>query len=122
MTQSSAAKSILVPGYLGGNLSTANPPRLAVSPDGTLVALALMYSVIVGQVSLTGNTPQWSPRTAELQFNDSYDEAITVAWTPSGKGVVSCYSNSVSTLALWDWQNNKNKKPDATMPISGQVT
>lgn len=114
-------KSILVPGFLGGTLGT-DTSCLAVSPDATLVALALQNSVIVGQVSLVGNTPQWSPRSVELQFNETFEDPITVIWSPSGKTLISCYSNSVSTLALWDWQTNKNKKPDATLNVTAQAT
>ena len=116
-----STKSILVPGYLGGNLG-ADASCLAVSPDGTLVALTLENGVIVGQVSVVGNTPQWSSRTAELQFNDTFDQAMTVVWSPSGKAVISCYSNSVSTLALWDWQTNKNQKPDEVLSVSAQAS
>jgi serine/threonine protein kinase len=115
-------KSMLIPGYLGGNLGVAKGTRLAVSPDGTLVALAFMYGVMVGEVRLIGTTPQWVPHSPELQFNSTFDEAMTVIWSPSGKALISCNSNSVSTLAVWDWQTNKSKKPDATMAISAQVT
>jgi len=101
-------QAIPVAGSLGGALGNNKPPILAASPDGSLVAIALFETIIIGQVSLAVNTIQWQLRTT-LQFDkSSFAEPSAVLWDPSGRTIGTFYVANGSSLYFWDRQGNKN--------------
>jgi serine/threonine protein kinase len=86
----------------------AHPSILAPSPDGSLLAIVLFESIIIGQVSLVANTIQWQLHTT-LQFDkNSFMEPATIAWDPSGRMLGTFYVANGSSMYLWDRQGNKN--------------
>ncbi len=101
-------QAIPVAGSLGGSFAHNTLPLLAVSADGSQVAIALFSTIILGQVSVAANSIQWQLRTT-LQFdNNSLNEPATVLWDPTGRTIGTFYASNGSSLYFWDRQGNKN--------------
>ena len=92
-------------------LSLANEKLLSVSPDGSLLALALSTGVRVGSANVSGTKVQWQPHTNILQFTTDGlpHEADALSWTPDSTKVLALSTESAlpSKVAEWDLQNPK---------------
>ncbi|GHO95972.1 hypothetical protein KSF_060200 [Reticulibacter mediterranei] len=102
-------KAIPIAGSLGGGFSLSAPPQLlATSPDGTLVAISLYTTIVIGKVSLLANTVQWQP-TSTLQFEkNSFAQSTGVFWAPDGRNIGTFFQSNVSSLYLWNWPNKQS--------------
>jgi eukaryotic-like serine/threonine-protein kinase len=105
-------KAIPIAGSLGGGFSLSTPPQLlATSPDGTLIAISLYNTIIIGKVSLIANTVQWQ-QTSTLQFEkNSFEQSTGVFWAPDGRNIGTFYQSNVSSLYLWNWPNKQKNTP-----------
>lgn len=114
-------QAAITPGTLGGSIGN-HIPLLAVSPDGTKIALTLYDNVAVGQVTLTGNVPQWEQQAGGMKFdNPSWANPMGVAWLSNGRTIGSFYASNFSTLSFWNWQGGK-KTPVKTLQTQDNLT
>ncbi len=107
-----------------------NEKLLAVSPDGSLLAIALSNGVRIGSISVSGTKVGWAPHPDILTFttDGSIYEADAVAWSPTGNevlGLKTGYSDS-SKIAEWNPQSPKQspgilKPPDADIMLTTLV-
>jgi serine/threonine protein kinase len=102
-------KAIPLVGSLGGGFSLNTPPQLlATSPDGAFIAISLYTTIAIGKVNLTANTVQWQ-QTSTLQFEkNAFAQSTGVFWEPDGRNVGTFYQSNVSSIYLWNWQNNQS--------------
>ncbi len=102
-------KAIPIAGSLGDGFTLNTPPQqLATSPDGAFIAISLYNTIAIGKVSLAANTVQWQ-QTSTLQFEkNAFAQSTGVFWEPDGRNVGTFYQSNVSSIYLWNWQNNQS--------------
>jgi serine/threonine protein kinase len=100
-------QAIPVAGSLQSSLGSP-APILAASPDGSLIAITLFETIIIGQVSLVANTIQWQLHTT-LQFDkNSFVDPAAVVWDPSGRTLGTFFVTNGTSMYFWDRQSSKN--------------
>lgn len=87
-----------------------NFTSLAVSPDGSKIAMSLFDTLQIGQVVFTGQTPQWQML---ISLKEPPDQAIRVAglgqvaWTADSKQIIAASAGSSDGgPAFWNWQES----------------
>lgn len=87
-----------------------NFTSLAVSPDGSKIALNLSDTLQIGLVVFTGQTPQWQ---VLISLKEPPDKAIRVtelgqvAWSADGKQIITASAGSSNGgPAFWNWQES----------------
>lgn len=85
---------------------------LAVSPDGSNIAVSLVNHIQLGQVAFAGNTPQWKALVPPLQEtgleSNSSAKAQTLAWTRNGTKIISSIAEGDTFHhgpAFWNWRD-----------------
>ena len=101
-----------------------------MSPDGSLLAIALFNGVRIGSISVSGTKVEWAPHPDILKFttDGSIYEADAIAWSPTGNEIIGLktgYSIS-SKVAEWNPQNPKQapgilEPPDADIMLTTLV-
>jgi eukaryotic-like serine/threonine-protein kinase len=97
-------------------------PSLAISPDGSKVAIGQTKSVLVGNVIAIESTPKWHPLISPLQPEPTSDIADTlgyVAWSADGKEIITTNAaNNEGQPAFWNWQDHKSQLQPLKMPVA----
>jgi WD40 repeat protein len=95
---------------------------LAVSPQGKTIAFAMSNGVLIGQVSVSGNSVVWNPRSPVMHVgSSSYAEADGVAWSPDGQRVATCTNvdaNTQRSVSLLDTMKNSASPTSLANPHS----
>jgi WD40 repeat protein len=113
------ATGVTLSGYI-----TPNP--MALSPDGSMLAIGTSKGVLVGQLRLAGSQASWQQHSPLLIFEQLpiTAEADALTWSSDGQ-YVAAISNSAPPehqLVVWKWNNGTQVLspvlPDANTPLT----